>query len=155
MGLLREHFPDLERWEMPERHMYCTPEFDNCISAIAPAPRVRGRNLTPHDQVEQLIYEYIVGLPMAYGVGYRKLEPLGQHIFEFRPLDVRIFGWFAEKRHFIATAAELKDKLDSKKQKKSTNALYKPFVDGAVSVRNALPLDAPKCITGIRYADIL
>lgn len=155
-GLLREHTPDMEQWEMPERHLYLTTEFGVWRETVLePAARLRGRNLVPYEQVEQLFYEYVLGKPMAYSVGYRKLDPHGQHIWELKTEDMRVFGWFVKKKYFVATSGEFKDKLSREKQKVSTNKLYKPFIEGVWNFREALDLDQPKFISGIAYHDIL
>jgi hypothetical protein len=154
-GILRKHEADLESWEMPERHVYVTETFDFAASFVAVAPKVRGRNLSAGEQVEQLLYEYVLGRPMTYSVHYRKLDPLSQHVWEFKTPDIRVFGWFARRRHFIATFAEFKDNLSKEKQKKSTNTLYRPYIDHAITTRGQIPLDEPKLITGLSYADVL
>ena len=154
-GVLRKHEADLEAWEMPERHLYLSDAFRLAASFLYIAPKKRGRNVSPGDQVEQLFYDYVVGNPMTYSVHFRKLEPLTQHLWEFKTQDVRVFGWFARQRHFVATFGELKDNLSREKQKVSTNVLYKPYIDHAKLTRDNLQLDAPKMITGLSYADVL
>jgi hypothetical protein len=147
-GALRRYIADLETWELPSRCISCAPSFDVWYAnELKAAAKVRGRNLSPFDQVEQFFYDFIIGAPLVYSVDDRKLEPLGLHIWELKPLDVRIFGWVARKGHFIAVAGELKAKL-------VPSGLYKPFIEGVVNYRNSLPLDEPKSITGLQYSDV-
>lgn len=155
-GVLIRHHPSLERWEMPERCMRYSIDFGNWSDGILkPAVRVRGRNLSPYEQVEQIFHDFVIGRPMTYGVHHRKLEPLGQHIWELKTPDVRVFGWFARRGHFVAMDGEFKDNLSSSKQKKSTAQLYNPHIQRVLDFRNALALDEPKLITGLNHNDIL
>jgi hypothetical protein len=148
-NVLRKHEADLEHWEMPDRCIYLTEVFECWFDAVLkPHPKFRDRNVSPWDQVEQLFYEFVSGKPMAYDVHLKKLEPLTQFIWEFKMPDVRVFGWFAKKGHFVATFGEFKNNL-------ATRKLYKPFIDHAIWIRDQLPLDPPKHIVQTRMIDVL
>ena len=44
------------------------------------ASRDRGRDLWPWEQVEQLLFDFVVGRPLSYDTQRKKLDPLTQHI---------------------------------------------------------------------------
>ena len=78
IGTLIRHEPDLEPGEQPSRFTYFAPAaYAWCLSDLPGMARDRGRNETPYEQVEQLLYDVAIGRPMAYSLDYRKLEPLG------------------------------------------------------------------------------
>ena len=98
--------PDLDNHELPQRLAYFAPEFDEWLETnLRPLDAIRGRQLTPFEQAEQLLYEFTVGSPMAYDVDYKKLEPLTKHVWEFKMPDVRLFGWFAKRAAFVVALA--------------------------------------------------
>jgi hypothetical protein len=148
-GKLKKHIPDLEDTELPQRMMYFAPEFEAWISGALRLERPeRGRNLTPFEQAELICYEFIVGRPMGYGYHYKKLDPISAHAWELKTEDVRIFGWFAMKSHFVAVGGELKRYLKRARQ-------YGPHVLRVTNFRNALELDEPKAITGVTHNAVL
>jgi hypothetical protein len=106
------------------------------------APKRRARNLSPFEQVGQIFYDFARGRPMAYTVDYKKLEPHVDHVWEFKTPDMRIFGWFARKGHFIASCGGFKENLTSRK-------FYLPYIEATLNFCNSLDLNEPKKITGV------
>ena len=148
-GTVIRHEPDLERWEQPTRFTYFAPGAHAwCSTDLKAMARDRGRNETPHEQVEQLLYEFAIGRPMAYALDYRKLDPLGQHVWELKTVDVGLVGWFARKGCIVIVRAEMKRVLQSAK-------LYRPLIEATVAFRTSLDLDPPKEITGVLHHDVL
>lgn len=63
---LKKHEPDLEHDELPGRIIYFAPEFDEWLRGTLQAVgKLRGRDLTPCEQVEQILYEFVINRPMA------------------------------------------------------------------------------------------
>ena len=148
-GALIRHDPDLENDEQPLRYVYLAPEVDAWISTtLATAPVDRSRQLTPFEQVEQRLYDFAIGRPMAYGTEYHPLDPLGQAVWELKTVDVRLIGWFARRATFIIVCGRLKGELRKAK-------LYAPCIEHVVRFRNGLDLDPPKAITGVSRNDVL
>jgi hypothetical protein len=85
---------------------------------------------------------------MGYDVDYKKLDPLRQHVWELKTPDVRVLGWFAKKRYFVAVCGELKDKIPKAK-------MYAPYVQSVVNFRENLDLDIPKAVIEINKDAIL
>ena len=148
-GKLKRHEPDLERNEFPERFVYFAPEVNAWLQAtLKRAAKDRNNNLFPYEQAEQLLYDFAIGRPMAYGQHYRKLDPLMQHIWELKTEDVRLIGWFAKRRHFVVVCGRLKKELPRAK-------LYTPCIQCSIWFRANLDLDQPKAVTGVSHRDVL
>jgi hypothetical protein len=98
---LIKHEPDLDHDELPERIICFAPSFTAWLNeTLATIGRRQRRQLTPYEQVEQILYEFVIGRPMAYSVDYRKLDPpILAHVWELKTPDVRLFGWFARRGH--------------------------------------------------------
>jgi hypothetical protein len=146
---LLKHEPDLDDHELPERIAYFAPDFDEWLEAgLWSLDAKRGRDLTPFEQVEQILYEFVIGHPMAYSVDYRKLEPLRVHVWELKTPDVRLFGWFPRKATIVLVCGTLKENVNKFKA-------YTPFVEAVAAFRNAIDLDEPKSVTGVRQNEVL
>lgn len=146
---LARHKPDLENYELPERVIYFAPEFDAWLGeTLSGCASLSGRNRTPYEQTEQILYEFVVGRRLAYGSGYHPLDPLSAHVWELKTPDVRLFGWFPKRCHLVVVCGELKENL-----RKISD--YTPHVGKVVAFRDALDLDEPKAVTGVRQNDVL
>lgn len=155
-AVLVRHEADLEDWELPVRCLFLAKGLDDWLENVLPTvPAKAKKKPKPSEEVGQLFFEFVVGRPMAYSVDYRKLDPLGLHVWELKTEEVRIFGWFYKKGHFIACCGDLKDNLSKAKQNKSTNELYKPHIDGVCDYREKLQLDGPKHITAVSHEEVL
>jgi hypothetical protein len=149
MGHLLPHRADLDNGELPDRAVYFDPAFDSGFGAKLPLlSRLHGRKLTPHEQAEQLLYDFVIGRPMAYSVDYRKLDPLSAHAWELKTPDVRLFGWFPRRANLVIVSGELKDNLPTFKA-------YSPFIQEVIAFRGGLDLDEPKSVTGVTHDEIL
>ncbi len=63
-------------------------------------------------------------------------------VHELRTADLRIFGWFWRKSHFVVSTVELKSRL-------SANVVtYSGHIQTCCALRDALDLDLPKYIEG-------
>lgn len=143
-GQLIKHKPALERDEMPSRVVYFSPGFDTWLKAdLMPVPRLNGRATTPYEQAEQALYEFIIGRPLAYDVTHRKLDPHSQHVWEFKPPDVRLFGWPPQKGNIVLVRGALKKDVPKHK-------FYAPYITSVCDFRTKLDLDEPKSIEGTK-----
>lgn len=149
VGALVRHDPDLDPRELHNRVVFVAPDFYvNDLEVLKGAERKRGRNLSPYEQVDQVLYEYVIGRPMAYDLNRKKLEPQAHHVWEFKTQDVRLVGWFVKRANFVIVRGELKDNL-------TTNSAYAPLVKDTVIFRNNLDLDPPKFTREVRHGKIL
>lgn len=148
-GNLLEYEADLEDAEFPERAVYFTPDFDAWVAGtLAGLVRRKGRNMSPYEQAEQRLYEFVIGKRLAYGSEFHPLDPLTASVWELKVADVRLFGWFPKRRHFIIVRAELKEKLRK-------HSDYAPHIARVVAFRDALDLDEPKAVTGVRQDEVI
>jgi hypothetical protein len=145
---LIRHEPDLEDDEFAERYVYFAPDFDAGLGTLADVGCLHGRNRTPYEQVEQLLYDFVIGRRLAYGSSYHPLDPLTSRVWVLKTPDVRLFGWFPKRRHFVITCREFKDNL------KNFTA-YTPYVQHVADFRSALDLDEPKAVTGVSQSEVL
>ncbi len=112
------------------------------------ASRDRGRDLWPWEQVEQLLFDFVVGRPLSYDTQRKKLDPLTQHVWELKTEDVRLIGWFPRRKCFVAVCGRMKREIQRAK-------LYAPCINNVGWFRSQLGLDEPKSVVGMRYDDIL
>jgi hypothetical protein len=146
---LISHEPDLENGEFPERFIYFAPDFDAWLGqTLAGLDRRHRRNRTPYEQTEQILYNFIIGRRLAYGSGYHPLDPLSANVWELKSPDVRLFGWFPRRRYLVVVCGELKENL-----RKISD--YTPHIRKVVAFRDALDLDEPKTVTGVRQDEVL
>ncbi|HWL18474.1 MAG TPA: hypothetical protein VNS33_02315 [Bradyrhizobium sp.] len=148
-GVLIKHQVQAEDGETLQRVLLFTPDFEDWLVNDLPAfPCDRGRDLSPYDQAEQIAYEFVVGKRLIFGQDHRKLDPLTRHIWELKTTDVRLFGWFPLRAHFIAVCAAMKkDLIPSSK--------YSPYIQRVIAFRDGLDLDEPKSLTGTSSAEVL
>ncbi len=142
------HDAGLEDDEFPDRYAYFAPDFDASLTALAAIGRLHGRNRTPYEQADQILYEFVIGKSLAYGSEYHPLDPLASHVWELKTPDIRLFGWFPKRRHFVIVRWQLKDCL-----KKHSD--YAPYVREVVEFRNALDLDEPKAVVGVTRNEVI
>lgn len=147
-GVLLPYDPDFDEGEFPTRWVHQAPSFpkwmDNILRGEAPDAQ---RNLSPYEQVEQRLYDYCLGRPLAYDRDRKLLTPAGFSVWELKTTDVRLFGWLPLRRHFIAVCGEMKRNL-------RTIGSYRPFIDQVVAFRSDLDLDPPKFLPGVSPNDI-
>jgi hypothetical protein len=148
-GTLIRHEAILETWEMPERVILMTSDFDFWAQGtLQLAPKDRAKVLTPFEQLEEHFYKFIVGRTLVYPEDYRLLEEHRDGVYELKTHDVRIFGWFPRRRHFVAVKGALKSQLPNK-------GSYQPFIDIVLAVRASMDLDDPKTFKGKSIHDVI
>ena len=148
-GNLKKHQSFLERDVFPDRHVYIASEAKIWMAVTSGLLiRERGRTLFHHEQVEQIPHEFIIGRPLAYDLQRKKLDPVIQHVRELKTPDVRLFGWFARKKHFVLVCGEMKRNLRQKR-------LYDPYINKVVVFRQNLDLDEPRAVMGVTAESVL
>lgn len=141
-GLLIRYDADLGPHEQEHRSIYATEEFDEWVEDHLPYHEQDWhQTLTPLDQVDQMFADFVRGRRMSIGSDIKKLEPLGHHVWEMKPQDIRIFGYFYRKGVFIAACGEYKRNLKPARK-------YGPLIRTARDVMSGIPLDPPACETG-------
>ena len=147
-GFLVRHDASLEHDEQPVRYVYYPDGFRDWVSnVLQPAPRDRSRNLTPLEQVEQALFDFVIGRPVVYGWHCKKLMPRKHDVWELRTEDVRLFGWAPRKGSFIVVCGELKKRLKRAED-------YTPFIEWTRTFRDNLDIESPKALTGDNPYDV-
>jgi hypothetical protein len=75
--------------------------------------------------------------------------PHERGVWEFKTVDVRIFGWFPDKDYPILHAGE------DARLPHDDITLYKPFIDATADHRDALPPGLPGPIVSKELADVV
>ncbi len=139
----------LLRWEVllgpgefDERFLYLVPRLAPTLQEELPTWGSSWNIYTqPLEQLDALTYEYATGQPLAYG---RQLKPLVHHgdgVWELKTADLRIFGWFPKKDHFIAVRVLTAEHVKQ-------HNLYHGLVGEVRRAIEVMPLDEPKFIPG-------
>lgn len=149
LGAIEAIEVELAPHEQQNRLFYGSPYFQKWLHETLPSLGYGGHGrASPLEQVESLLYRYIIGERLLYGPELHELEPLQHDIWELKTADVRIFGWFVRCDIFVATnagdATMIKDL-----------GLYGGFRDEAARFRDNLDLDLPKYMIGASYDNVL
>lgn len=142
--------PQLSSAALEERFVFLLPRvrqwFEDELPSLQPT---WNRELSPLEQIDALMEIFCSGQPLAIGQTFKHLffrDAAG--IWELKTADVRIFGWFPWKDHFIASAAGLADHI-------KTHNLYHGYSVQAQRDRDLLNLDKPKFIFGDNPNDVV
>jgi len=103
---------------------------------------------SPLEQLDALTEVFCSGEPLAFGHQLKPLTHIRDGIWELKTADLRMFGWFTTKDHFLGVDADLTDRIKKLK-------LYRPYCDQAVRYRDGLPLDPPKFVPGDNPHDVV
>ena len=148
-GKLIRYEAELRRREQPQRYVYLAPALVRWMETDLPSHAAdRGRYLLPDEQVERALHAVIRGDRLVLGDHYKKIKPYPRHVWELRPVDVRLFGWFPRRGHLVLVCAALKKHL-------RRNSDYDPYIRDTITFRDALNLDEPKAVPGERYDEVL
>jgi hypothetical protein len=101
-----------------------------------------GAQDTPEEQVYGLLELFVSGEPMIFGEMFKPLHPNKEGVWEFRTLDVRIFGWFYKRDRFLAVFGDDATRIHA-------HGLHTGYVNEVIRLRKALALDPPKFIPGV------
>jgi len=93
------------------------------------------------EQVVDLTEMFCAGDELDSTTQFHALRPYREGVWELKTGDVRIFGWFPKKDHFIGVVAH--DAYFVK-----FHDLYYGLVGEVVQYRDALDLDVPKFVPG-------
>jgi hypothetical protein len=146
-GKLIPYETELDTGEFVERQISFAPSGQHWFEQVLPGEVAYGTPISPWEQVEQILHEYVTGRVMIYETDRKRLEPDVKFVWEFITPHVRVFGWLPQKRHFIVVNGEMKRRLPRKKD-------YAPFIQQVVDFRNNLDLNEPKQLEGIRANEI-
>ena len=147
---------EIENSAGPWRHLYALPDAEHqptflrrwLEETLPTLPTSIGAEDTPEEQLYGLLELYADGQILNFGDMYKPLHPRGQGVWEFRTLDVRMFGWFACKDCFIGVFADDATRIHK-------YGLYAGYLNEIVRLRSALDIDEPKFVAGEDPNDLI
>ena len=103
---------------------------------------------SPAEQLDALIAIFAAGDQLTFEWQFKPITPIGDGVWELKTADVRVFGWFPLKDHFIGYVADTAERV------KQYN-LYYGYRGEVVRFRDQLPLDEPKFVPGDNPDDVV
>ena len=97
--------------------------------------------VNPTQQLDALVEIFCSGQTLTFGPQFKPLTHLKDGIWELKTPDLRIFGWFCKKDHFIAGT------MDEAFTVKNHN-LYAGYAGEVERFRDQLDLNEPKFVSG-------
>jgi hypothetical protein len=132
----------LEANQQEFRCVYLSEKLKNWMANDLPKLKATWQTeLTCEEQVSELLESFCAGEPLDSSTQFHALRPYENGVWELKTGDVRIFGWFPKKDHFVGVVAH-----DAYRVK--LHDLYHGFVGEVVRYRDSLNLDAPKFVPG-------
>lgn len=137
----------LDPGELPWRTLYGTDHLVQWLQDQLPGmeTQIVGGEIHPLEQVDALFARFAAGEPLVISRQFRRMHPHEQGVWELKTPDVRIFGWFSERDHFVAAYG------DDASRVKDHN-LYAGYIAQTVRVRTILGCTF---IEGRRYEEVL
>jgi hypothetical protein len=131
------------------RYVFLTPD---CVAwvrgALREIPKSDTTRAEPWAQVEAKLRNYCDGIPMRYQ-DLHIAKPHEHGVWEFKTVDVRVFGWFPDKDYLILHNGEDAELLHDDLR------LYKPFIDATAEYRDALPHGLPGPVMSKEVTDVV
>jgi hypothetical protein len=141
LGLLDE--------EIPERGLFGTSRLFTFLEKDLPSIPSRDVTLSAEEQLANLFGRYLTNRPLILRSPISPLRHLRNAIWEFKTLDVRVFGWFVAKDAMVIDAG-----CDVKRLK--SGALnYNGFIVQTEYVRKQLGFNPAEYVQGTQPNDIL
>jgi hypothetical protein len=145
-GRLVRYEPSLPRPVVSERMIYMTPHFqDWAEDDLKQRKRSKGTYLSPFYQLIDRFDAFCRGESFEVNHMFKMLLPTSYGVWEIKTVDVRIFGYFAQKDCFIAVDGQMKSALRDQSR-------YQKHIGNVVQIRNRLGLHWLK---GIEYGDVI
>lgn len=132
----------LEGNQQEFRCIYLSEKLKTWMVEVLPSLKATWETeISCEEQVVDLTEIFCSGEPLNYGAQFHVLRPIDKGVWELKTGDIRIFGWFQSKDHFIGVVAD-----DTYRIK--LHDLYNGYVGEVVRYRDALALDEPKFVPG-------
>lgn len=148
-GVIERLKIELEPRDQIMRRLYARKEaVDDLRNNIRGALPDWHRELSPAEQVYDIFVQFVAGHRMDWPGDFHVLHRHEDGIWELRPTDVRIFGWFPERDAFLVTNVDMKAKVVSQ-------GLYPYYCREAILYRDNLDLDEPKFLAGVEPRDVI
>jgi hypothetical protein len=131
------------------RYVFATPDCAAwAAGALRQIPKSDTTQALPWAQFEAKLRSYCDGDSLQYQ-DLHIAKPHERGVWEFKTVDVRVFGWFPDKDYLILHTGEDAEKLHDNLM------LYKPFIDATADYRDALPPGLPGPLMGKELSDVV
>jgi hypothetical protein len=141
--------PGFEGGQQEFRCICASPKFAKWVTDdLPPMPSALGLESSPEEQLFDLVQLFCSDDVLTYGDHFKPLHSRDRGVWELRTPDLRIFGWFPIKDHFVAVVAN--DATFIKE-----HDLYEGYIGEVVRFRDQLDLDEPKFIQSERPQDVV
>lgn len=136
--------------DQPVRLLYGTPTFINWLNELLAGAKPKNRlgEATPTEQVDQLFYSFLSGLPLIYMRQFRFIRAEKNAVWELKTPDIRIFGWFLKKDCFVCVFGDWADTVKD-------HDLYRGYRIAIRRLRRELGVDNNLCVQGVNPGDVL
>ena len=143
LRVLEKYNANLRPREFEDRRLYAGARLVKWFADVLPhLGSSWKREETPEFQVAYLLKKYVTGAVLTYDWQFHTLRPFENSVWELKTADVRIFGWFFRKDHFIGVVADLKQNI------LDHSGIASGYVGDVVRFRDRLDLNEPKLIEG-------
>lgn len=134
--------PALEANEREWRFIHTSPRFRERVETELPNWTSSWKvEVDPAQQLDALVEVFCSGETLTFGPQFKPLTHIKDGIWELKTPDLRIFGWFCKKDHFIAGTMDVTFNI------KKYN-LYAGYAGEVERFRNQLDLNEPKYVVG-------
>jgi hypothetical protein len=142
--------PELEPGVSDFRCLYTSPKLKKWIEEDLPKLESTWKvEESPQEQLRSLVEDiFCPGEPLTFGWQFKPLTHIKDGIWELKTADLRMFGWFQQKDHFVGVWADMKDRIRE-------YHLYVPYARDAADFRDRLDLNEPKFISGDNPHDVV
>lgn len=105
-------------------------------------------DMSPQEQVFFRFKTFIIGQPIKHWRMMHVMLPDHEGVWELKTLDVRMFGWFPERDHFVIARADSMERC-------KTHGLYAGYRNETVWYRDELNLNEPNFVLGGDLDDVI
>jgi len=135
--------------ELPERGLVGTERFFGFLTNELPSIPSQDAMLSALEQLASLFNRYLTNTPLILNSPISPLRHLEDAVWEFKTLDVRVFGWAVRKDYFVVDSG-----CDTKKLK-AGNINYSAFINQTTWVRKNLGFQSGTYITGSHPSNVI
>lgn len=123
------------------RLLYLTPELAQRMDTALAGGSSWNIEESPAQQLDALTVVFVSGEPLTFQWQFKPLVHHKDGVWYLKTADIRLFGWFPFRDCFVAGAIGLTDLV-------KRSQLYHGFAGEVAHLRDNLPLDEPKFISG-------
>jgi hypothetical protein len=132
----------LEPNEREWRTIHTSPRFRARLEGDLPTWTSHWKvEVNPSQQLDAILEIFCSGETLTFDLQFKPLNHLRDGIWELKTPDLRIFGWFWKRDHFIAGAIDLTFNVKN-------HNLYPGYAGEVERFRNQLDLNEPKYVPG-------